>query len=88
MTKAESDIFQFIATRSEGFKPSANYIAEETGWSRRKVFEAREQLVKFGIIGETDDQILIDWNRIRLLSTLDPSMTGRKCTVAPVALVR
>lgn len=86
LTRTEAAILRELASEGEGFSPSAAFLSQKTNCSRREVFVARAKLVEFGLLGETDRIIIVDWERLRLFSTLDPTLTSRSCTVAPVTL--
>lgn len=84
MSKSEHLLLEYYSEQSNGFRPSATHIANQLSISRRTVFYSRDMLEKHGIIGIEDDYLYIDWERIRLFSTLDPSLTGNNPTVKPV----
>jgi len=84
MSKGEIALLQYYAACSDGFRPAVATVCKETGLSRRQAFYARNMLVKHGIIDYSEKSIIIDWERIRLFSTLDPQMTGKHCTIEPV----
>lgn len=84
MSKGEVALLRYYAACSDGFRPAVATVCKETGLSRAQVFNARIMLEHHGIIKYTANNLIIDWNRIRLFSTLDPLMTGKHCTIAPV----
>lgn len=84
MTKCECSLLKYYAEQTNGFKPSAAHIANKLSTSRRTVFYSRDLLEKHGIIGIDDGHVIIDWERIRLFSTLDPNITGLNPTIKPV----
>lgn len=84
MSKSEYLLIKYYSEQTNGFRPSATHIANQLSISRRTVFYSRDMLEKHGIIGIEDGHLYIDWNRIRLFSTLDPTMTDNNPTIAPV----
>ena len=86
MSKGESALLRYYAAQSNGFKPALQHIANEIGITRFHVQRARAMLQKHGVICIADERVYIDWERIRLFSTLDPTMTSKHCTIAPVRL--
>lgn len=86
LSKGEQSLLEFYSTCSSGFRPSQQYVADTTGLSRRHVAKVRQKLELNGLIKVTDDAVYVDWSRLRLFSTLDPSMTSKKGVVAPVSL--
>lgn len=84
LTKSEAALFSILCAQQDGFSPSAKFLMNKTSLSHGGVYKARTALNKMGMIGETDYHIVIDWNRIRLLSTLNPRTTRRSAYVAPV----
>lgn len=86
MSKGETRLLQYYAKQQDGFAPAAKRIIDETGLSRARVFAARGMLEQHGVIKLDEQHIYIDWERVRLFSTLNPEMTSKHCTVAPVRL--
>ena len=84
MSKGEERLLQFYARQQDGFTPAAKRIMDETGLGKRQVYYARDMLEKHGVAKSHDGCFYIDWERIRLFSTLDPTMTSKDCYVAPV----
>lgn len=84
MSKGEERLLQFYARQQNGFTPAAKKIMDETGLSKPRVYADRNQLVTHGVAKIMDDVLYIDWERIRLFSTLDPRMTSKHCRIAPV----
>lgn len=84
LTKGEAELLSVLCSQQSGFAPSAKFLMAKTALSHGGVYKARTALNRMGVIGETDTHIVIDWHRIRLLSTLDPKMTSRSAYVAPV----
>lgn len=77
MSKGEVALLKFYAQQTSGFKPSAQYIANTIGLSRMQVFRLRDKLIEHGIAAKDDKRLFINWDRIKLFSTLDPMMTGK-----------
>lgn len=69
-----------------GFKPSTKYIFEKTGIKQNHVARARAKLARFGLLCFQDETIWIDWDRIRILASLDPDLMGspQKAFIAPM----
>lgn len=84
LTKGEAEVLSVLCSQQDGFAPSAKFLMGKTSMSHGGMYKARTALNRMGVIGETDTHIIIDWHRIRLLSTLDPKMTSRSAYVAPV----
>lgn len=84
MSKGEEKLLQYYAQQQDGFAPAAKRITDETGLSRARVFAARNMLEGHGVIKMDSQCVWIDWERIRLFSTLDPAMTSKHCTIKPV----
>ena len=84
MSKSEVKLLRYYAEQANGFKPALQHIANTIGISRFHVQRARKMLESHGVIKTDDDRVYIDWERIRLFSTLDPQMTNKHCYVAPV----
>lgn len=84
MSKGELALLLYYAACSDGFRPAVATVCKETGLSRAQVFNARIMLEKHGVIKCTENNLIIDWNRIRLFSTLDPLLTNKHCTISPV----
>lgn len=85
LTKGEAEVLSVLCAQQNGFSPSAKFLMAKTSMSHGGIYKARAALNNMGIIGESDTNIVIDWSRIRILSTLDPCATSRKARVAPVA---
>lgn len=86
LSKGAINLLLFYSSQTSGFRPSLNSIANEIKRDRRNVERARTQLVNNGICKLQKDKLFIDWNRVRLFSTLDPKLTSKKACIAPVAL--
>lgn len=82
LCKGEEALLRFYAAMSDGFRPAVKFVMRKTGLSRCYVFKLRNQLIEHGLIAVTDDAVYIDWNRVRLFSTLDPELTRGKCFYA------
>lgn len=87
LSKGEADLLFMFCSMQDGFSPSSAILMRRTSMSHGGVYKARTALNKLGIIGETPSLIVIDWERIRLLSALDQRMTNRSAYVAPVISV-
>lgn len=88
MSKGELALLQFYSECQNGFRPAVKLIAEKTGMNRSQIFRCRTRLEEHGVVKVEDDVVLIDWNRVRLFSTLDPRMTHKKASIAPVSVVK
>lgn len=86
VSKGEAALLRYYAAQSNGFKPALQHIANILGISRFHVQRARKMLEAHGVICVDEERVYIDWERIRLFSTLDPSMTSKRCFVAPVKM--
>ena len=60
------------------FRPSARWIACQIGVQRRDVFRLRQQLVDTGCVSVCGCVIQLDWNQLRVFSTMDAAMTARQ----------
>lgn len=88
MSKGERSLLLYYAACSSGFRPSVQLIADRTDLNRSQVFRCRKKLEEHGVVKVLEDRVIIDWNRIRLFASLDPAMTGRHVTIAPVSLAK
>lgn len=88
LAKGETRVLCFYGRCSNGFRPSLQYIADESGVSRRHVERIRTSLVRHGLIAVDHEAVYVDWNRIRLFSTLDPKLTSKNAYYAPVEMGR
>ena len=66
------------ANQANGFRPALRFISRETGIHVKTISRRRKELHEMGFILYSSDAILIDWNRIRLYSTLDPELTNKR----------
>lgn len=76
--KAACKLMRFYAARSEGFRPSLKMINEATGIGTQHVSEARQMLVKYGLIAYDGNNIFIDWLRLTAFASMDTRMMGQK----------
>lgn len=86
MSKGEEKLLQYYAQQQDGFRPSLRRIADLISVTPRQVERLRLMLVQHGIAKLDSECVYIDWERIRLFSTLDPAMTSKHCSVAPVRI--
>ena len=86
MSKGEEKLLQYYAKQQDGFRPSLLHISNTIGVTTRQVKYLRIMLSKHGVIKVDTECVYIDWERIRLFSTLDPAMTSKHCTIAPVRI--
>lgn len=86
MSKGELRLLQFYAECQNGFRPSQQLVADKIGTDRRHIPRIRKQLEAHGVVLHREDVIFVDWSRIRLFSTLDPRMTRKIASVAPVSI--
>lgn len=86
LTKGEAEVLSALCSQQDGFAPSAKFLMNKTGLSHGGAYKVRTALNRMGVIGETDTHIIVDWRRIRLLSTLDPKLTSRSAYVVPAVL--
>lgn len=87
-SKGEEKLLEYYANCKSGFRPSQELVANKIDVDRRHVAKLRARLVERGIALSQDNKVFIDWERIRLFSTLDPDMTSKHCTVSRVELQR
>lgn len=85
-SKGESKLLQFYSDCKSGFRPSQIVVANAISVDRRYVTKLRQKLVDRGVILLQNNKLFLDWNRIRLFSTLDANMTSKEATVEPVNL--
>ncbi len=88
LTSGAEKLLRYYASCGEGFRPAKKTVYAETGIHPSTLYRYKKELEDMAIIreGEYGRAICLDWDRIRLYSTLDPSMTsrGRKnVTVSP-----
>lgn len=84
LTRAEQAVLKVLSAQANGFAPSLKLLEDRSSYSRQGVINARKALIAKGVVGETKSHLLIDWDRIRLFSTLDPLMTKSKAEVMKV----
>lgn len=84
LSKGAISLLYFYSTQASGFRPSLKSIANTIGRDRRNIERARKQLIDLGICSLQNNKLFIDWERLRLFSTLDPKLTSRNASVAPV----
>lgn len=84
MSKGEIKLLRYYAEQQNGFKPALQHIANTLEMNRSQIFRNRRLLEQHGVILVQDDRVYIDWQRIRLFSTLDPALTSKRCYAAPV----
>lgn len=69
----------------EGFRPALKYVEDRTGIRSNKISEIRKELIIHGLIALTDEQLIIDWDRVRIFASLDkPLPKHGKHNYAPV----
>ena len=77
----------FYANQANGFSPALAFISRETGLSIYRVYELRQQLVNYGLIGYSNEKnyIHIAWNRIKAFALLEKPLrvTRNKCVFSP-----
>ncbi len=85
-SKGETKLLQFYSNCKSGFRPAQSVVAKAISVDRRYVAKIRQRLVEKGVVLLQNNKLFLDWNRIRLFSTLDSSMTSKKDTIEPVSL--
>lgn len=83
-SKGERKLMEYYSSCSSGFRPSRQLTGEAINVSAQQVHKIRMSLCNKGIMRIENNRMYIDWERIRLFSTLDPRMTNKHCVVAPV----
>ena len=77
----------FYADQANDFAPALKWIHQNTGLNEKDISKIRTQLIKNGFIRyKPAESIDLDWNRIRLYSTLDKDMLPSKRGKATIAL--
>lgn len=71
-------LLAFYTSQAENFRPALKLIERNTGIAANKVSSYRKELCEKGIIAYTGDRIVVDHERVRLFSTLDPDLTRAK----------
>ena len=62
-------------------------MEDHTGIRFNKVSEIRKELIEHGLIALTDEQIIIDWERVKIFASLDkPLPKHGRHTYAPVKI--
>lgn len=87
MDRGEAALLLYYSTCSTGFKPAAKLVAEKIGVSPGYVTLLRNMLATKGILTCVNNQIVIDWNRIRTMAALDPTKTSKDGWVKPQSFV-
>lgn len=84
MDRGEAALLMFYASCSSGFQPSAALIAEKCGVKKNYVNTLRQQLINKGIAIMVGNQLCIDWDRIKIMASLNPAHTAKKGWVKPI----
>lgn len=84
LTRAEQEVLEALVFCATGFRPSLKYLADKTGRTTRTIGNIKHALSDRGIIGLRQDTLIIDWDRLWLLASLDPALTCRNPKVARV----
>lgn len=87
MSKGERALFCYYAAQSSGFRPALQAVANATGQNRAQVWRNRAALIAHGVAMFQDDRFIIDWGRAKIFSSLDPRLTSKHCTIAPVGSI-
>lgn len=88
MAHGEKTLLRFYLEQSTGFAPSVCRIEKTTGMKKRNILYARQLLQEDGLILETDKYLYVDWNRVRLFASLDPTITPKQRAKRQIAPVR
>ena len=89
MAAGEAALLEYYCKQSTCFRPSVSRIEKSTGLKKCYLLRARRLLEEDGLILITDKCIYIDWHRLRLFASLDPSaMPKQRCRrrIEPVKL--
>ena len=86
MSKGEAALLAYYGSQSSQFKPALNHIATETNQSRSQVARNRAALIKHGLAAEYKGRLYIDWGRAKIYASLDPRLTSKHSTFAPMVL--
>jgi len=84
MDRGEAALLLFYASCSSGFSPSAQLIAEKCGVKKNYVACLRQKLIDKGIITIVNDNVVLDWRRIKVISSLNPKLTDKNGWVKPI----
>lgn len=84
MDRAEAALLLFYASCSSGFQPAASLIAEKCGIRKDYVSRLRQRLIDKGIAVIVNNTLVIDWNRVKILSSLNPGLTAKTGWVKPI----
>ena len=79
LTSGGKRLLLFYATCKGGFHPAKKLVQKETGINPAHLYKYKKELEDLGIIYSSAEQrtIIVDWQRIRLYTTLDPNMTDK-----------
>lgn len=83
LTLNESKLLLFYCSCSNRFTPARTLIARELELSVRQIVNLRNSLASKNMIGLYKEFIILDWNRLRLYSTIPKSLTKGAWT-API----
>lgn len=75
MDRGEMALLMYYAGQSSGFQPAIKTISEAIGVHPTTVHANRKRLMSKGIVIVVGKELMVDWNRIRILASLDPAMT-------------
>lgn len=78
LTNGATELLLFYAKTFSGFTPSAEFIAQKTGYSRRQIFRAKNELEFKTLIRIKEDGIYVNWNAIYTLQAAEPRYTSKK----------
>lgn len=84
MDRAEAALLLFYASCSSGFQPAASLIAEKCGVRKDYISRLRQRLIDKGIAVIVNNTLVIDWNRVKILSSLNPNLTAKTGWVKPI----
>lgn len=84
MDRGEAALLLFYVSCSSGFQPAASLIAEKCGIRKDYVSRLRQRLIDKGIAAIVNDALVIDWSRVKILSSLNPNLTAKTGWVKPI----
>ena len=84
MGQGEMNLLSFYASCSDGFRPAAALVSEKVGVSKPHIYGLKTMLIQHGLAFTKDGAFYIDWDRVRLFASFDPTKTRKGDFVAPI----
>lgn len=83
MGRGEASLLMYYAACSSGYRPAAKHVAESIGVDEGYVYVLRKALESKGVISVMSDAVIVNWDRIKILASLDPKLTSKESWIKP-----